>query len=228
MKIAVCSDVHLEFGPITLENPGDVDVLILSGDIIVERDLDEWSEVQAENGFSRHRSVMFHTFFQECAAAFPHVIYVAGNHDWLFQKDPQAAKMLLSEHPDVIYLQDASITLEGLRIYGSPWQPWFYDWAFNANSDKLFLLWEKIPGNTDILLTHGPPHDILDLTKRNDKVGCEILKQNILNRVKPRIHAFGHIHESRGTLKVGDTTFVNSSCLDERYSFKNEPIVMEI
>mgnify|MGYP003344250880 CR=1 FL=1 len=81
MKIAVCSDVHLEFGPITLENPGDVDVLILSGDIIVERDLDEWSEVQAENGFSRHRSVMFHTFFQECAAAFPHVIYVAGNHE---------------------------------------------------------------------------------------------------------------------------------------------------
>lgn len=81
MKIAVCSDVHLEFGPLALENPGGVEVLILSGDILVERDLDEWHEVQAENGFARHRSVMFHTFFQECAAAFPHVIYVAGNHE---------------------------------------------------------------------------------------------------------------------------------------------------
>ncbi len=81
MKIAICSDVHLEFAPLSLENPGDVDVLILSGDILVERDLDEWIEVQAENGFARHRSVMYHTFFQECAAAFPHVLYVAGNHE---------------------------------------------------------------------------------------------------------------------------------------------------
>ncbi len=81
MKIAICSDVHLEFAPLSLENPGDVDVLILSGDILVERDLDEWNEVQAEYGFARHRSVMYHTFFQECAAAFPHVLYVAGNHE---------------------------------------------------------------------------------------------------------------------------------------------------
>lgn len=81
MKIAVCSDLHLEFGNLTLENPGDVEVLILSGDIIVERDLDEWVEAQVESGFARHKSVMYHTFFQECAEAFPHVIYVAGNHE---------------------------------------------------------------------------------------------------------------------------------------------------
>jgi predicted phosphodiesterase len=81
MKIAVCSDVHLEFGPLTLENPGGVDVLILSGDILVERDLDEWNEAQAGQGFMRYRSEMFHTFFQECSRAFPHVLYVAGNHE---------------------------------------------------------------------------------------------------------------------------------------------------
>ena len=81
MKIAVCSDVHLEFGPITLENPGNVEVLILSGDILVERDLDEYNLPQIESGFARHRSTMFHTFFEECCAAFPHVIYVAGNHE---------------------------------------------------------------------------------------------------------------------------------------------------
>lgn len=81
MKIAVCSDVHLEFGPLTLENPGNVEVLILSGDILVERDLDEYNLPQIESGFARHRSTMFHTFFEECCAAFPHVIYVAGNHE---------------------------------------------------------------------------------------------------------------------------------------------------
>jgi len=81
MKIAVCSDVHLEFGPLTFDNPGDVEVLILSGDILVERDLDEWVPTQAENGFARNSSVRYHQFFQECAEKFPHVIYVAGNHE---------------------------------------------------------------------------------------------------------------------------------------------------
>ncbi len=81
MKIAVCSDVHLEFGPLTLENPGDVEVLILSGDILVERDLDMYDRRQVELGFMRYRSEMFHTFFQECSKAFPHVLYVAGNHE---------------------------------------------------------------------------------------------------------------------------------------------------
>lgn len=81
MKIAVCSDVHLEFGPLTLENPGGVEVLILSGDILIERDLDEYNLPQIESGFARNRSTMFHTFFEECCAAFPHVIYVVGNHE---------------------------------------------------------------------------------------------------------------------------------------------------
>lgn len=81
MKIAVCSDVHLEFGPLSLENADGAEVLILSGDILVERDLDEYIEAQVESGFARHRSTMFHTFFQECCEAFPHVLYVAGNHE---------------------------------------------------------------------------------------------------------------------------------------------------
>ena len=81
MKVAICSDLHLEFAPLTLENPGDVEVLILSGDILVERDLDEYNLPNIEAGFARHRSTMLHTFFEECCDAFPHVIYVAGNHE---------------------------------------------------------------------------------------------------------------------------------------------------
>ena len=81
MKIAICSDLHLEFGPLSLENLNEAQVLILSGDILVESDLDEWNETQAGNGFSRRRSVMYHKFFQECAERFPLVLYVVGNHE---------------------------------------------------------------------------------------------------------------------------------------------------
>lgn len=80
MKIAVCSDLHLEFGEITLENPG-VDVLILSGDIFVERDLGVYDPRQAELGFMTHRSERIHNFFYDCCNKFPHVVYVAGNHE---------------------------------------------------------------------------------------------------------------------------------------------------
>ena len=78
MKIAVCSDLHLEFGAVTLENPGDVDVLILSGDICVARDLMEHDPLGIVD-FGK--SSRYHTFFQNCAKEFPHVLYVAGNHE---------------------------------------------------------------------------------------------------------------------------------------------------
>jgi predicted phosphodiesterase len=81
MKIAVCSDIHLEFGPIELKNPGDVDVLVLSGDICVDADLDMKDRRQTEMGFARKRSEGFHEFFDMCGREFPHVIYVAGNHE---------------------------------------------------------------------------------------------------------------------------------------------------
>lgn len=78
MKIAICSDVHLEFGPITLENPGDVEVLILSGDICVARDLrttDPYGIVGSD------RTDRFNNFMGSCSSNFPHVVYVMGNHE---------------------------------------------------------------------------------------------------------------------------------------------------
>lgn len=78
MKIALASDVHLEFGTISLENTENADVLILSGDICVAKDLLE-RDVYELRG--QDRSAKYHTFFQECGERFPHVIYVAGNHE---------------------------------------------------------------------------------------------------------------------------------------------------
>lgn len=81
MKIAIASDVHLEFGELDLKNDQGADVLILSGDILVETDLTPWSEAQAESGFMPDRSLMFHRFMQQCGAEFKHIVYVAGNHE---------------------------------------------------------------------------------------------------------------------------------------------------
>lgn len=78
MKIAVCSDLHLEFGDLKFDNPGDVDVLILSGDILVARDL---MEHDPHGIVDFGKSARYHRFFQDCSANFPHVIYVAGNHE---------------------------------------------------------------------------------------------------------------------------------------------------
>jgi len=79
MKLQVVSDIHLEFGPISIENAGDTDVLVLSGDICVVNDL---AERDSYNIRGEHdKSNQYHTFFQECCARFPHVVYVMGNHE---------------------------------------------------------------------------------------------------------------------------------------------------
>ncbi len=82
MKIAVASDIHLEFGDLDIQNNAGAEVLILSGDICVAADLDMRDRRQTEMGFARHRSERFHEFFERCAVNFPHVIYVMGNHEY--------------------------------------------------------------------------------------------------------------------------------------------------
>jgi len=79
MKIAICSDLHLEFGTISLENTENADVLILSGDICVVKDLMNKDNNDILDRFGR--SEAWHTFFQECSDRFPHVLYVMGNHE---------------------------------------------------------------------------------------------------------------------------------------------------
>jgi predicted phosphodiesterase len=82
MKIAIASDLHLEFGDLDIVNHDNAEVLILSGDICVAADLDMRDSRQTEMGFARARSERFHDFFERCAANFPHVIYVMGNHEY--------------------------------------------------------------------------------------------------------------------------------------------------
>lgn len=162
-----------------------------------------------------------------------HKIFVAGNHDWLFETDNRFARTLLSD--DIIYLQDSSTEIDGLKIYGSPWQPRFFDWAFNLNrGPELAEKWKLIPNDIDILITHGPPNGILDAVPREwgiDYTGCEELRKRVeeiagLGRLK--LHVFGHIHCGYGTHEEFGVKFINASNCDEQYNPTQPPIVIDL
>jgi Icc-related predicted phosphoesterase len=167
----------------------------------------------------------------------PHKVLIAGNHDWLFQRDPEAARRRITS---ATYLQDSGVSIGSLRLWGSPWQPWFMNWAFNLRRGRpLEAIWQLIPEHTEILITHCPPHGILDAVSgfaalalslavgQGTHVGCRELATAV-KRVRPRLHVFGHIHEGYGRQQRGDTTFVNASVCDAHYRPTNSPVVVDL
>jgi Icc-related predicted phosphoesterase len=156
---------------------------------------------------------------------YKHKIIIAGNHDWLFENQPSMARSMIT---NAIYLQDESVEIEGIKFYGSPWQPWFCNWAFNLHrGEPLAAKWNIIPEDTDVLITHGPPYTILDRCMDNEMVGCRDLLERI-EIVKPKLHVFGHIHGGYGQEQHGDTLHVNASICDESYDPIHRPVVIEI
>jgi hypothetical protein len=214
----------------------DGDVLIHAGDI-------------SNKGGERDVTEFIHWF--QNIKGFDTKIFISGNHDFCFErvKEPHhkgdydwlhnlMAPENLSQS-DVIYLEDSFMTIEDpefsrpIKFYGTPWQPWFYDWAFNLPrlGDELEQKWGMIPDDTDVLITHGPPNGILDLVNNfrqpNRNVGCESLRFHI-ERIKPALNVFGHIHEGYGVRYLDDTLFVNASTCTAGYSPTNKPIVVDL
>ena len=110
-------------------------------------------------------------------------IFIAGNHDWCFERNHKESIELLSNYPQLIYLQDQEIIIDGIKIYGSPYQPEFGSWAFNQKRGKeIQAKWDLIPKDTDILVTHGPPFGIGDFVpyRGGEFVGCKDLTSTIL------------------------------------------------
>ncbi|MFI5342633.1 MAG: metallophosphatase domain-containing protein [Chlamydiales bacterium] len=152
-------------------------------------------------------------------------IVIAGNHDGLIE----SGKVTISG-PSIHYLCDSGFEFEGLKIWGSPYTPTFLSWYFMRNrGEEIKRHWDLIPPNIDILVTHGPPHGIFDETIDEFRVGCEELRRAVQERVKPRIHCFGHIHEGGGSqVEIDGTTYINCSYVDERYRPVNAPMVISI
>jgi Icc-related predicted phosphoesterase len=148
------------------------------------------------------------------------VVLVAGNHDQSIEA------WGLPDGLRCHYLLDEAIELFGLTMWGTPWQPWFHDWAFNApyRDGEAFLAakFEPIPGGIDIIVGHGPPYGYGDLT-RDTHVGSTAMTET-LERVKPRLMVCGHIHPAYGRYRLGETEIVNASVVDNEYRPVN-PVV---
>jgi len=157
----------------------------------------------------------------------PHrrICVIAGNHDFFAEKHPQETKAILT---NCSYLQHDYTEIEGLTIFGSPYSPRFFDWAFNVDrGEPIKRKWDLIPSFADIVITHGPVMGILDVTPRGENVGCEDLFQR-LQIIRPKVHVAGHIHSSFGVHHFNDTIYVNASICDEMNLPVNEPIVIDI
>ena len=134
------------------------------------------------------------------------------------------------------YLEDQEVIVAGgYKIYGSPCQS--ASWAFNrSRGEASAQTWKKIPSDTDILLTHGPPIGHGDLCTNGKREGCVDLLANVTDRVKPLFHVFGHIHEGYGATTNGTTTFVNASqsisichkSCPHRYQSNHPPLVFDL
>jgi len=206
MKIIALSDTHGFHR--SLQIP-DGDILIHAGDLCNHGILEE--------------VIDFNNFLN--ALPHPHKIVIAGNHDFCFEENKAACEKALT---NAIYLQDQEITIDGVKFYGSPWQPWFYDWAFNLErGPEIRAKWDLIPEDTDVLITHGPPFGIRDLTFQKDHAGCQDLLA-VVERVKPAVHIFGHIHEGYGINVKDGTTFINASSYNHNYQTINQPVVSDL
>lgn len=212
MKITFISDTHGKHTELTHKLPGG-DVLIHSGDFM-------------RGGYDENEAIDFLDWLEHDITGYEYKIVVAGNHDRLFEDEPERALKLIRDYaPNVIYLQDESEIINGVKFYGSPHTPAFNNWAFNMDrdSDAIEMMWRNIPDDTDVLITHGPPLGILDYTPYGGNVGCERLIYRVLE-VQPLIHVFGHVHSSHGHKYNETTDFINASNLNEEYELVNEPV----
>lgn len=208
LKFVAISDTHCRHRNLKLPKG---DVLLHAGDISYRS--------------NRQEIVDFLDWFGRLP--FRYKIFIAGNHDFFFEKEsPSMVMGLLPE--TVFYLKDEGINIEGIRVWGSPYTPWYYRWAFNKRrGESMRKHWDLIPTGTDVLLTHGPVYGILDTLVNDQHAGDIDLLRRVLT-VKPRVHVCGHIHEAYGSVKRHGIQFINASMLNEAFELANKPLVFEV
>lgn len=204
MRVAAVSDLHGN-----LPDVPECDLLLVGGDICPLGDHGPLAQLKFLNGF-----------FREWLHSLPakKIVGVAGNHDFIFERAPH---MVPTDLPWT-YLQDGGTVIDGLNVWGSPWQPVFYHWAFNAEDNDRERRWAAIPDDTHVLVLHGPPHGYGDLTRGykgapGGHVGCERLLRRIDSLPELKLCVFGHIHSGYGRYIRGGATLANVSLVNERY-----------
>ncbi len=220
MKIWFISDTHTLHAELTV--PSGVEIVVHCGDEANHGN--PWlNEPESRNFFEWFRKLPIR-----------HKIFVPGNHSTAIEQ----GLVRNEQYPELIFLIHQATELEGLKFFGSPYTPRFFDWAYMKPRQKLDEVWAGVPAGVDILITHGPPKGILDLTKDIEtkeivQVGCSALRRHVETRIKPQIHAFGHLHDESsisnfGQYHRGATRFVNASCCNLRMDLVNHGLVLDI
>jgi len=243
MRITHISDTHNKHNQLNGKLPGGL-LLIHSGDIT---SLGRKYEVEA-----------FIKWFDK--QDYAHKVFIAGNHDMSFDREillrdklahfegktnwvdecaegkPKWLEEILGNLPNgMYYLENSSIKLEGINIWGSPVSPSFgYGWGFNKDrGHDINEVWSTIPTDTDIVITHSPIYGYNDRAQNtNQNVGCADLYHR-LHEVKPHLHFAGHIHEGHGWGTIpykdewGDIYTFNGSTCNLRYEAINNPITFD-
>ena len=208
MKIIAISDTHTLHGRIKLP-PGDV--LVHAGDMLNTGKKEEW--------------VLFVKWWNELK--YEHKVMVAGNHDWVLQRDKEWA---LAGLRDTHYLEDNGVTIEGKLFWGSPWQRPFCDWAFNAPDAFRREKFNLVPHDVSVLVTHTPPQGYRDRIWQ-DNLGDEFLAERS-DAVSPPLHICGHIHYGYGVqlreMVKGQGIVANAAICNEGYKPVNSPLVLHI
>src|SRR5271166_122323 len=204
MKIFALSDTHNNHYDIQ-EIP-ECDLLIHAGDVSTRGSPEEL--------------LSFLDWFGKQKAKYK--VMIPGNHDWGFERDSELWKRKAMDR-GISLLIDELIEVEGLKIYGSPITPYFCNWAFNRwPGAEIQAHWDKIQP-CDILITHGPPYQILDENRLMQNCGCNQLLSKILE-IKPKVHIFGHIHENYAQKEFMDVKFYNVALCSDRNKLLEKPM----
>lgn len=208
VKVACVSDLHGH-----LPDLPDCDLLLIGGDIVP-------LDIRPRDYLGQ--AIWINRAFNQWVKKWGKPTFVvAGNHDFVFEQDRH---LVVPE--GWTYLEDELAEFNGLKIWGSPWQPRFHDWAFNLCEANLAKRWDLI-SPVDILLLHGPPRGFGDQCSRDERVGSPSLLSKI-REIQPRLVVFGHIHEGFGSYRDGKVSLVNASLVNERYEPVNSVRIMEI
>jgi Icc-related predicted phosphoesterase len=218
MRVVATSDTHQKHGALFVP---DGDVFIHAGDFTMIGDFEFVQSFNTWLGRLPHK----------------HKIVIAGNHDRSFDIDPANALAYGAEQlTNATYLLNSGVELEGKKFWGSPYTPFFASdfWKFSYDRAEGSKIWDQIPDNLDVLITHGPPLYHLDRTLENDNAGCYDLFKRIRDmhetNTQPRYHIFGHIHEAYGAddkgADSGVTRMINVSAVDRQYNLRDRPCVV--
>lgn len=227
MIFACISDIH---GMWSRPEYPKADVLLIAGDVLSNYSYDRNLDAARQLGELEKLNEFFGSL--KSNGTYSHIVFGAGNHDFCFERLNHGARSLLT---NVTYLQDNYTVIDGIKVYVSPFQSWFYDWAFNLpknDESKGYpaakKLWSGIPEDTNVLVIHGPARDILDLCPDGRRVGCPILRERLKDLKQLKLFVTGHIHQSYGKQVVDGITCINASLCDENYSPINPIQVVEI